>query len=342
MFMKTSSSTFGVNLVQGGDSSLGCYSSWLAGNGQVSVQCEMDSQSFGVQDRFIIGNDDKDCYMTQTIDITYARNYLLNPGGRVTIHHKEAFKGYATLTLLQLECGSGFTKCTLGGVQLLSNSWQTYTWTTQLLPNICNVSVQLYLRNHKADGDIPRAQTVSVVLAAVPATTTNEITKTDKTITLTPGVVTTTQTATVANTFTVNLVTLSESLTQSSTAVNSITARSLTLSETITFSSPLSQSMSAINTDTIVSLSLSETVSLSSTQSNTPTFSVTQTLVFTKSNSFVATTTPSRTVSKRTFARSISENTFTHSTASLTLSPVMCGWLKTFFLMNATSDVKIY
>lgn len=93
MFMKTSSSTFGVNLVQGGDSSLGCYSSWLAGNGQVSVQCEMDSQSFGVEDRFIIGNDDKDCYMTQTIDITYARNYLLNPGGRVTITPQGSIQG---------------------------------------------------------------------------------------------------------------------------------------------------------------------------------------------------------------------------------------------------------
>jgi hypothetical protein len=76
---------------------------------------------------------------------------------------------------VQLECISRALKTTLGGDELRSDAWQTYTWTARLQPNICGVRVRLYLRNHKADGDTPHAQWVSVVLSATPATGTADL-----------------------------------------------------------------------------------------------------------------------------------------------------------------------
>jgi hypothetical protein len=76
-----SAGQFGTNIVRGSDASMSSvYSYW---NGGVSGDCEIIGGRFAVDSAFFgIG---QDCYMVQTIDITYARDYLLNPGGRVVI-----------------------------------------------------------------------------------------------------------------------------------------------------------------------------------------------------------------------------------------------------------------
>ncbi|CUG03730.1 Hypothetical protein, putative, partial [Bodo saltans] len=169
LFKLSDASVFGTNLVLGANSAVsGASNFW----GRTS-DCEMKGSDFSVDGSWAVFTD-YDCYMTQSIDITFARNYLLNPGGRVMISMQGYIQGrdpdYASLTLTLLECISGNTMYTLGGNQLTSSSWQTYMWGMRLSPNICALGVQLYLRNHAADGDAPSAQTISVILTGTPAT----------------------------------------------------------------------------------------------------------------------------------------------------------------------------
>ncbi|CUG64090.1 membrane-associated protein, putative [Bodo saltans] len=175
---------FDTNLVKGGDSTVsGAYNYW-----SVSSDCKMSGGDFSVKDTIILFGPDYDCTMTQTIDITFARNYLLNPGGKVVISMRGYIQGgdpdYASLALTLLECISGNQKYTLGGNQLTSSSWNAYNWGMRLPPNICSLAVQLYLRNHAADGDTPKAQTISVLLTGTPATQSAALTATT-TLTLT-------------------------------------------------------------------------------------------------------------------------------------------------------------
>jgi hypothetical protein len=137
-----SAGQFGTNIARGSNASISnVYSYW---NDGVSGDCNINAGRFSVDDANF--GADQDCNMAQTIDITYARDYLLNPGGRVMISLQGYIQGgnpdYATLRLEQLECISGASISTLGGDELRSNAWRTYTWTARLRPNICSVPVK--------------------------------------------------------------------------------------------------------------------------------------------------------------------------------------------------------
>ncbi|CUG03748.1 membrane-associated protein, putative [Bodo saltans] len=83
LFKFFAASTFGTNLVQGFNSAVSGASSFLA----PTDDCEMDGGFFTVKSGWTVFSD-YDCYMTQIIDVTFARNYLLNPGGKVMISMK--------------------------------------------------------------------------------------------------------------------------------------------------------------------------------------------------------------------------------------------------------------
>ncbi|CUG64113.1 membrane-associated protein, putative, partial [Bodo saltans] len=276
--VEAATGTFGTNLVQGGDSTVsGASNFW----GRTS-DCEMKGSDFSVDGGWTVFKD-YDCYMTQSIDITFARNYLLNLGGRVMISMQGYIQGrnpdYASLTLTLLECTSGNEMYTLGGNQLTSSSWQTYMWGMRLPPNICKLGVQLYLRNHAPDGDVPSANTISVILTGTPATHSAPLAVTETaTNEETP---TSTFSITLENTQTATLsldITPTQTLSpeKSTTAATASHSQSTELSETghsnsRTFTNSSSPPSGSRSRD-------SNTLSISPTNSSTPTASTTASL----------------------------------------------------------------
>ncbi|CUG03757.1 membrane-associated protein, putative [Bodo saltans] len=231
---------FTKNIVRGGDSTVsGAYNYWDVGN-----ECQMSGNSFSVEDTCAIGCN-RDCYMTQSIDITFAKNYLLNPGAKVLVSMLGFIQGsdpdYASLTLSLLECTSGNT-ITLGGNQIETDSWATYTWGMWLPPNICTATVQLHLRNHAWDGDNPRAQTISLTLTgtggsrSVALNATESATKTEERPTLT-------QSTSLAYTNTPTLTQDAPSSTSTQSSVLSLTTTS-TQSSSVVSSQSLTNSSS--------------------------------------------------------------------------------------------------
>ncbi|CUG85705.1 Hypothetical protein, putative [Bodo saltans] len=85
---------------------------------------------------------------------------------------------YSSLTLRQQECGSTIEKYSLGGDPIYDSATRVYAWTTPLMPNICYVTVDLYLRNHVPGTGAPSALWISCSLSANEATLTQQLTPT--------------------------------------------------------------------------------------------------------------------------------------------------------------------
>ncbi|CUG88572.1 membrane-associated protein, putative [Bodo saltans] len=134
-----SAATFNQNLVLGSNPSAdgpSVFAYW----GKSSTNCRTDSNYFRVDSS---AGAAKDCHFTQRIYVTFARNFLLHPGGRVMIIMKGDIEGgspdYSSLTVGQQECGSLSVKYSLGGDPIYNSATIVYTWTTRLMPNICSL-----------------------------------------------------------------------------------------------------------------------------------------------------------------------------------------------------------
>ncbi|CUG03664.1 Hypothetical protein, putative [Bodo saltans] len=98
LLLGTAEATFNQNLVLGSNPSVNgppVFYYWE----KSSSACRTDSYYFRID---ATTGDDKECNFTQRIDVTFARNYLLHPGGRVVITMQGDIEGgnpdYSSLT----------------------------------------------------------------------------------------------------------------------------------------------------------------------------------------------------------------------------------------------------
>ncbi|CUG03673.1 membrane-associated protein, putative [Bodo saltans] len=179
LLLGTAEATFNQNLVLGSNPSVNgppVFYYWE----KSSSACRTDSYYFRID---ATTGDDKECNFTQRIDVTFARNYLLHPGGRVVITMQGDIEGgnpdYSSLTLRQQECGSTSVKFTIGGDPIYNTATTVYTWTTRLMPNVCSLTVDLYLRNYEPNGAAPSAEWITCSLSKSDATLTQPLTMTE-------------------------------------------------------------------------------------------------------------------------------------------------------------------
>lgn len=286
---------FDVNIVQGGNALVGDseYNYWA----QRGPNCEIKDGFFTVSPiPYLTPWKKYDCYMTQTIDVTFASHRFLRSGKKINISAEVNFLGgdpdNGYFYVSQLECTTSAVLERIGQ-EFMVYAFMQYSRSTMLLDNVCNLRVELHFRNHDIDLESPRANFISVVLTEISATVTNDVTSTT-TISASKELPTATESITSQSTS----LTLSRSLpTPSQSASAQITEGSDTLTHTLsealtasaatgstmlTVTSRLTLSASATsitlstNASNSYSSYITDTVNVTSTRTSAPTQSLTE------------------------------------------------------------------
>ncbi|CUF71996.1 Hypothetical protein, putative, partial [Bodo saltans] len=313
LFADAASTGFGVNLVSGGANPT--LSPWTLTE-RDDGDCKIRNGNYAVAKKCCLF-DKHNCKLSQYIDITFARNFLLRPGGSVQIALQVVMHGdgnnAVSAYVTQETCGNNVDQTQIGSSTTNSNL-NTYSKAMTLLPNVCGLTVKMQLQGEDtALADDPIIDSVSVILTGTTA---------DETVTVTqsPTRIDRSRTDTMTDEFSMSHSRSFSTRWSETKSTTPSASRSLSPSLTVTSSTTTSVSNSITTTSShSSSTTFSATTSVSATSS--PTASPTPSPSSSTSTSPTYTPTPTQSLSSTfTSTTSPTYSSTLSSTASLSTS----------------------